>query len=221
LLLKILKSYGMTQIQRFAFNPFQVNTYVIYDETHECVIIDPGCHTEEEKKMITGYIRENELKPVRLLQTHCHIDHIAGMVFISKEYGLKPEAHPSGLLFIHHSAKTAFVYGFDGLETMDPELPLKEGDSIRFGKTELEVVETPGHADGSVCFINHRDKYVVTGDVLFYQSIGRSDLPTGDYDLLIKNIREKLLSLPHDYTVYPGHGPETSIGFEAYSNPFL
>ncbi len=102
-----------------------------------------------------------------------------------------------------------------------PELPLKEGDIIRFGHSELLVVETPGHADGSVCFICHSDKFVLTGDVLFSRSIGRTDLPTGDYDLLISNIREKLLILPPDYKVYPGHGPETTIGFEAYSNPFL
>ena len=109
----------------------------------------------------------------------------------------------------------------DDLETIAPELPLKEGDVIRFGNAELQVVETPGHADGSVCFISHADKLVITGDVLFYQSIGRTDLPTGDYDLLIKNIREKLLTLPRDYKVYPGHGPDTTIGFEGYSNPFL
>jgi glyoxylase-like metal-dependent hydrolase (beta-lactamase superfamily II) len=109
----------------------------------------------------------------------------------------------------------------DDLKTIDPELPLKEGDIIRLGKSELEVVETPGHAAGSVCFISHRDKFVITGDVLFYQSIGRTDLPTGDYDLLMKNIREKLLTLPGDYKVYAGHGPETTIGYESYSNPFL
>jgi hydroxyacylglutathione hydrolase len=211
----------MLQIERFAFNPFQVNTYILWDETKECAIIDAGCYGQAEQEEITGFIKENGLKPVRLLQTHCHIDHIAGMAFISREYGLKPEAHPAGLPFIRHSAKTGFIYGFDQLETIDPELPLKEGDLIRFGNAELEVVETPGHADGSVCFISHSDKFVITGDVLFHQSIGRSDLPTGDYDLLIKSIREKLLTLPGDYTIYPGHGPDSTIGFESYSNPFL
>ncbi|MCU0370362.1 MAG: MBL fold metallo-hydrolase [Bacteroidales bacterium] len=211
----------MLNIRRFPFNPFQVNTYILWDETKECAIIDPGCYGTREEDEITGFIRQNGLKPVRLINTHCHIDHIAGMAFISREYGLKPEAHPGGLGFIKHSAKAGFIYGFDDLETIEPELPLKEGDVVRFGKAELEVVETPGHADGSVCFISHADRFVITGDVLFHQSIGRSDLPTGDYDLLIRSIREKLLTLPHDYKVYSGHGPETTIGFESYSNPFL
>ena len=177
--------------------------------------------TQAEQDEITGFIKDNGLLPVRLLNTHCHIDHIAGMAFISRKYGLKPEAHRAGIPFIRHSEKTGFIYGFEKLETIDPELPLKEGDIIRFGQAELTVIETPGHADGSVCFISRKDKFVITGDVLFHQSIGRSDLPTGDYDLLIKNIREKLLTLPPDYKVYPGHGPETTIGYESYSNPFL
>lgn len=211
----------MLNIERFSFNPFQVNTYILWDDTKECAIIDPGCYSTEEQEDLTDFIKEQGLKPVRLLNTHCHIDHIAGMAFISRKYGLKAEAHPGGLPFIQHSAKAGFIYGFDQLETIEPELPLKEGDIIRFGNAELEVVETPGHADGSVCFICHAEKFVITGDVLFHQSIGRSDLPTGDYDLLIRSIREKLLTLPPDYKVYSGHGPETTIGYEAYSNPFL
>jgi hydroxyacylglutathione hydrolase len=211
----------MLQIQRLVFNTFQVNTYILWDETKECAIIDAGCYDSGEESAITGFIKENGLKPVRLLQTHCHIDHIAGTAFISHKYSLKAEAHPAGNVFIKHSQETSFMYGMDDLVAIIPELPLKEGDVIKFGKSELQVIETPGHADGSVCFISHTDKFVITGDVLFYQSIGRSDLPTGDYDLLIKNIREKLLTLPPDYKVYPGHGPETTIGYEAYSNPFL
>jgi glyoxylase-like metal-dependent hydrolase (beta-lactamase superfamily II) len=211
----------MIHIRRFPFNPFQVNTYILWDETKECAIIDPGCYGQEEQDILTGFIRDNGLKPVRLINTHCHIDHIAGLAFVSREYGLKPEAHPDGTGFIRHAEKAGFIYGFDQLETIDPELPLNEGQVIKFGSSELHVIETPGHADGSVCFISHTDKFVITGDVLFAQSIGRSDLPTGDYDLLMKNIREKLLTLPGDYKVYPGHGPETTIGYEAYSNPFL
>jgi len=211
----------MIHIERFALNPFQVNTYILWDETKECAIIDPGCYGQEEQELITGFIKENGLKPVRLINTHCHIDHIAGMAFVSKEYGLKPAAHPAGLPFIEHSKETGLVYGLDKLETITPELTLHEGDIIRFGNSELNVIETPGHADGSVCFISHADQFVFTGDVLFHQSIGRTDFPTGDYDVLIKSIREKLLTLPPDYKIYSGHGPETTIGYEAYSNPFL
>lgn len=211
----------MLQIQRLVFNTFQVNTYILWDESKDCVIIDAGCYGPEEEAELTAFIEENSLKPVRLLQTHCHIDHIAGMAFVCKKYKLKAEAHPGGIEFIKHSKKTGFIYGMDEIKTIIPELPLKEGDVIKFGKSELLVIETPGHADGSVCFISHAGKFVITGDVLFYQSIGRTDLPTGDYDLLMKNISEKLLTLPPDYRVYPGHGPDTTIGFESYSNPFL
>ncbi len=211
----------MLNIERFVFNPFQVNTYVLWDDTGECIIIDPGCYTEPEMGELDDFIRRNDLKPVRLLNTHCHIDHIAGLATVSRKYGLKPEAHTDGALFIRHAEQTGYIYGFDRLETIDPEIPLKEGDIIRFGQSELNVIETPGHADGSICFISHSGKFIITGDVLFSQSIGRTDLPTGNYEKLIKNIREKILTLPVDYKVYPGHGPETTVGFEAYANPFL
>jgi hydroxyacylglutathione hydrolase len=211
----------MIQLHRFAFNPFQVNTYVLWDETKECAIIDPGCYGEAEENELSGFIEKNGLKPVRLINTHCHIDHIAGLAFVSRKYGLKPEAHMDGLVFIRHSEKAGFIYGFDNLVTIDPEIPITEGEVIKFGNSELHVIETPGHANGSVCFISHKDKFIITGDVLFHQSIGRSDLPTGDYDVLMKNIFEKILTLPPDYKVYPGHGPETTVGYESYSNPFL
>lgn len=211
----------MLNIHRFAFNPFQVNTFLLWDETKECAIIDAGCYGQAEHDELTRFISENGLKPARLLNTHCHVDHIAGVAFASREYGLKFEAHPDGMPFILNAEKTGFVYGFEKLEAIDPDLPLKEGDIIRFGNSELEVIETPGHANGSVCFISRADRFIITGDVLFYQSIGRTDFPTGDYDLLIKSITEKVLTLPPDYKVYPGHGPETTVGYEAYSNPFL
>jgi glyoxylase-like metal-dependent hydrolase (beta-lactamase superfamily II) len=211
----------MLNIQRFSFNPFQVNTFILWDETKECAIIDAGCYGQAEQEELTGFIRKKGLKPVKLINTHCHIDHIAGTAFISREYGLPFEAHEGGIRLIRHAEKAGFIYGFEKLETIDPKVLLKEGDIIKFGNSELEVIETPGHADGSVCFVSHAGKFVVTGDVLFHQSIGRSDLPTGNYDVLMKSIREKLLTLSPDYKVFPGHGQETTIGFEAYSNPFL
>jgi len=211
----------MINIERFAFNSFQVNTYVLWDDTKECAIVDPGCYDESEEEELFGFILKEGLKPVRLLNTHCHIDHIVGVASVSRKYNLKPEAHPDCLPFIRHAEKIGYVYGFDRLETMDPQLPLKAGDIIRFGKSELEIIETPGHANGSLCFISHEGKFIITGDVIFYQSIGRTDLPTGNYDVLIRNIREKILTLPRDYRIFAGHGPETTVGFEAYSNPFL
>ncbi len=209
------------EIERFLFNPFQVNTFLLWDETKECVIIDPGCSTKKEQEEITGFISEKGLTPVRLLNTHSHIDHIAGNVFIAQHYGLKLEAHKDGKPFIEHSSDNAFIYGFENFETKLPDIHIHEGDVIRWGNSELEVIDTPGHAAGSICFINRPHQFVIVGDVLFQQSIGRTDLPSGDYDLLIDNIFKKLLTLPPDFTVYPGHGPETTIGYERYSNPFL
>ncbi len=203
------------------FNAFQVNTYILWDETGECVIVDPGCYDQEERKRLTDFVEKEKLKPVRLVNTHCHIDHITGLAFVSRHYKLPPEAHPDGTEFIRHAEKSGFIYGFDELEIIEIAKPLKEGDTIRFGNSALDVLETPGHANGSLCLVSHADRFVITGDVLFYQSIGRTDLPTGNYDLLISSISEKLLTLPHDYTVYPGHGPDTTIGFESYANPFL
>lgn len=211
----------MIEIKKFVFNPFQVNTYLLYDETGECVIIDPGCADKAEQDMLTGFIEEKGLKPVHLLNTHSHIDHIAGNAFVARHYGLKVEAHKEGKPFIDHSKDNAFIYGFENFETIMPEVHIHEGDTIRWGNSTLEVIDTPGHAAGSVCFINRPQQFVIVGDVLFRQSIGRTDLPSGDYDLLIDNIFRKLLTLPPDFTVYSGHGPETSIGYERYSNPFL
>ncbi len=211
----------MTNVRIFVFNPFEVNTYVIWDETKECAIIDPGCSTDKERSEITQFIKDEGLHPSKLLNTHSHIDHIAGNAFIAKTYGLALEADTDGAQFIEHSVKTGEIYGFGEMEVIYPEKSLEEGEIIHFGNTELEVVYTPGHADGSVCFICRKAEFVISGDVLFYQTIGRTDLPTGDYKLLISNIQNKLLTLPKNYTVYPGHGPKTSIGFEMASNPFL
>jgi glyoxylase-like metal-dependent hydrolase (beta-lactamase superfamily II) len=211
----------MTEIKRFAFNPFQVNTYLLWDETKECAIVDPGCYEEEEKAALTGFIDEEGLKPVFLVNTHSHIDHIVGNKFISDTYGLAITAHGAGKRFAENAHQNAFIYGFSGVEFLPPQEPVKEGDKITFGNSELEVLDTPGHADGSICLVSHTDKFVIAGDVLFMQGIGRTDLPTGNYDLLLKNIKEKLFTLGNDYTVYPGHGPETTIGMEKNSNPFL
>lgn len=211
----------MLQIKKFVFNPFQVNTYLLFDDTGECIIIDAGCNIPSEEAEIAGFIEKNGLRPVRLLNTHCHIDHITGNAFMIKKYSLSLEAHPDGIHFIRHSKENAAIFGFEDLEPVMPLHDLHEGQVIGFGRSELEVVETPGHAAGSLCFISHEARFVITGDVLFKQSIGRTDLPTGNFDLLIDSIQRKLFTLPKDYTVYPGHGPETTIGMEMYSNPFL
>lgn len=211
----------MLKIKKFVFNPFEVNTYVLFDDTKECAIIDPGCHDEREREELTAFIEKEGLKPKYLLNTHSHIDHIAGNHFVTEKYGLPVTASLKGARFAAQTKEGAAVFGFGDITFVPPTNDLKEGDMVSLGDSKIEVVETPGHADGSVCFIHREDKFVISGDVLFAQSIGRTDLPTGDYDLLIKNIREKLFTLDNDYRVYPGHGPSTTIGFEKVGNPFL
>jgi len=211
----------MIQIRKFVFNPFQVNTYVLSDDTGECVIIDPGCSDGVESLELMDYIKEKGLKPVRVLLTHTHIDHVMGCNMVEELTGLGPEAHEAGIVFLDHSTSTAETYGLSLDKNPVASRHIEEGEEITFGNSFLEVLYTPGHADGSVCFLSKEDGFVIVGDVLFQMSIGRTDFPTGDYDLLRKNIFEKLFVLPDDTIVYSGHGPETSVGFEKVNNPFL
>ncbi|MEZ5196929.1 MAG: MBL fold metallo-hydrolase [Bacteroidales bacterium] len=211
----------MITIEKFVFNPFSVNTYLLIDENKECVIVDPGCFDEREENTLMKYIASNGLKPVRLIFTHCHVDHIFGSNCIFEKYGLKPEIHKAGLPFLANGHVHAKMYGFEIDEITQPDKFIEEGDVIEFGDSQLKVVYTPGHADGSVCFINEPQKFVLTGDVLFRDSIGRTDFPTGDFDVLMKSIHEKLFTLDDGFIVYCGHGPETSIGYEKVNNPFI
>ena len=211
----------MLQIQGFTFNPFEENTYILFDETKECVIIDPGCSNRSEQEDMTEFIKAEGLKPVKLLNTHCHIDHVFGNSFIAKQYGLGLEIHKEDLQTLHSLPQVSHIYGLNAEESVEPSNFLNEGDQIKFGSTTLDIVFTPGHSPGSICFISHPDKIVIGGDVLFYGSIGRTDLPGGNHELLLTSIREKLLVLGDEYVVLSGHGQETSIGFERKNNPFL
>lgn len=211
----------MITIEKFVFNPFQENTYLLYDETGECVIIDPGCYGTSEQDQLLELIATKNLKPVKLIYTHCHVDHILGNNFIAETYNLKPEIHEAGLPFLKRGHEQGIAYGFEMPESILPEKYIAHGDVVKFGNSELKVVYTPGHADGSVCFINDDQKFVITGDVLFRDSIGRTDFPTGDFDVLMKSIHEQLFTLDDAFTVYCGHGPETTIGYEKVNNPFI
>ena len=211
----------MIKVKKFVFNPFQVNTYILFDETKEAMIIDPGCSDGVESLELIDFIKEEGLKIVRLLFTHTHIDHVIGSNMVSEHFGIQPEAHQAGMVFLDHSTHTAATYGFDLDKNPEVAEFLNEGEDVKFGNSKLEVLYTPGHADGSVCFLSRENEFVIVGDVLFNMSIGRTDFPTGDFDLLKKNIFEKLFTLPPGTIVYSGHGPETSIGFELANNPFL
>jgi len=211
----------MAQVQVFANNPFQENTYILYDETGECAIIDPGMYTATEQNVVVNFIRDNGLKPVMLLNTHCHIDHVLGNKLIFDLYGLKPQFNKGELETLE--AVVAYAPAMDIRYEVSP-LPdnyLPETGTIRFGNTDLDLIFAPGHSPAHLCFYDVKGNQLIGGDVLFNGSIGRTDLPGGSFELLIKNIQEKLFALPDNCVVYPGHGPETTIGYEKQYNPFF
>ena len=212
----------MTLVASFTFNPFQENTYVLYDDTKECAIIDPGCYTEAEKTQLIDFIEENGLQPVKLINTHCHLDHIFGNRFIAEKYGLGLEIHKGELPVLQAAPQVSMMYGVPFPEVSpEPSNFIAEGEVVSFGNTKLEVLFTPGHSPASISFFCREDQFVIAGDVLFYQSIGRTDLPGGDFATLIASINEQLFPLGDEVTVYSGHGPSTSIGYERQNNPFL
>lgn len=211
----------MTKVKFFEFSPFAENTYVLYDDTGECIIIDPGCYDHSERKTLTDFIEKESLKPVRLINTHCHIDHVFGNKYIAELYGLELEIHRNELPILDWLPQSAMMFGVKADPSPAPGKFIEEGDIIRFGNTKLEVLLTPGHSPGSISFYCRESGFVISGDVLFFGSIGRTDLPGGDYDTLINSIREKLLPLADDVNVYSGHGQMTTIGFERRYNPFL
>jgi hydroxyacylglutathione hydrolase len=211
----------MTTVHSFAFNPFQENTYILADETGACVIIDPGCYDGAEREQLTSFIALKGLKPGRLLNTHCHVDHVFGNKFMSDQYQLGLEIHKKDLVVLHSLLQVGKMYNLDVEESPEPTRYLEEGDTVKFGTTTLDIVFTPGHSPGSICFICHAQKFVIGGDVLFRESIGRSDLPGGDQTTLLNSIRSKLFTLADDYKVYSGHGSPTTIGHERKNNPYL
>jgi glyoxylase-like metal-dependent hydrolase (beta-lactamase superfamily II) len=211
----------MINVHYFAFGPFQENTYVLWDETNECIILDPGNSTTTENKKLSDFISQKNLKVKRLILTHAHIDHINGNKYIFDTYGLLPEVHQDDVYFIENHLVSATMYGLQAEQSPMPKAFIKEGDVISFGNSTLQTLNTPGHSPGSISYYNLEDKFIIGGDVLFYGSIGRSDLPMGNHDTLIKSIKEKLMPLGDDMKVYSGHGMPTTIGFERMNNPFL
>ncbi|GLR18943.1 MBL fold metallo-hydrolase [Portibacter lacus] len=205
----------------FTFNPFQENTYVLYDETGECVILDPGCSNVKEQKILDDFISSNELTPVRLINTHCHIDHILGNKYVSEKYKLGLEIHKGELETLKSGVLVGNAYGIPYEESPDPISFIEDGDKIVFGNTSLETLFTPGHSPASISFLNRETNILIAGDVLFRESIGRTDLPGGSTDTLLKSIKERLFTLPDETQVFSGHGPKTTIGHERVNNPFL
>jgi hydroxyacylglutathione hydrolase len=214
------KIIAMLRVQVFVFGPFQENTYVLYDESKEAVIIDPGCYEESEKTELTEFVRSNQLKVMMLLNTHCHIDHVLGNAFVRQTYNIKLHIHRNDEPVLKAVRVYAPNYGFHLYQEASADAYLAEGDEVAFGHQKFKVLFVPGHSPGHIVFYNEKEKIVIGGDVLFKNSIGRTDLPGGDADTLINSIHQKLFTLPDDVTVFPGHGPSTTIGFEKVSNPF-
>ena len=210
------------KIKSFTFNPFQENTYVFYDDTKECIIIDPGCYTDKERDELRRFITSEGLKPVKLINTHCHIDHVLGNKFTSELWDLELYMHKEDLPLLENAGNIGKMYGFEDYEGSPyPKHFLAQDDTLTFGESSFKILFTPGHAPGHICLYSKENNLLIAGDVLFNGSIGRTDLPGGDYNTLIKSIKTKLLPLDENTIVYCGHGPSTSIGKEKMSNPFL
>jgi len=208
-------------LKTFTFNAFQENTYLVYDDKGEAIIFDPGNSNNTENSLVKNFIEEKKLCLSRLILTHAHLDHVLGNRFISDNYGLLPEVNENDLFLIEGMMQTANLYGVPAEESPMPEKFIHEGDKIKLGEYTFDCLHTPGHSPGSICFYNAQNKFAIVGDVLFYGSIGRTDLPRGNHEDLLNSIREKLFVLPDDVKIYSGHGPSTSIGFEKNNNPFF
>jgi glyoxylase-like metal-dependent hydrolase (beta-lactamase superfamily II) len=211
----------MIKIEKFVVNPLGENSFILSDETGECIFIDPGFFYEEEHQEIRDYINTNSLAPVKITNTHCHFDHIMGVEFVRSEYKIPFYAHEDDAFWVEKAIDQGKMFGFNMKEVAPIDDFLLEKEYISFGNSKLEIIHVPGHSPGHVVFYSEKDKVLIAGDVLFYGSIGRTDLPGGDYNTLISNIKTKLFALPDDTKVYCGHGPETTLGFEKRSNPFL
>ena len=210
----------MLSIQIFPFNPFSENTYVVSDESRDAVIIDPGCYTKEEQRELVSYIDAQQLNVKFILNTHGHIDHVLGNDFAKDKYKAPLVISKMDEATMRSVKAYAPLYGFDAYREAEPDKLISEGDLITFGKTEWKVFFLPGHSPGHIGFYDEKEKVVFSGDVLFAQSIGRTDLPGGNFETLIQSIQKKIFALPDEVIVYPGHGPSTSIGEEKISNPF-
>ena len=211
----------MIKLEHFVVSDFGVNSFVLYDETAECVIIDPGFYSRNEREKLTDFIAENNLTPVKVLNTHCHVDHVFGNRFIITTYNIPLLANKADEFLLSNLSSFANIFGLSAEQSPGIDQYINDGDPVAFGKSSLLVIHVPGHSPGSLAFYNKEGNFLIAGDTLFKGSIGRTDLPGGDYDTLISNIRNKLLSLPPETVVYPGHGSSTSIKDEHDTNPFL
>ncbi len=211
----------MLKIKSFEFSPIQENTYILYNEFNDCIIIDPGCYFDAEKEELVAYLSTNNLTPKMLVNTHCHLDHVFGNKFISEKYNLTLQLHENEKAVLAFAPTSGLMYSMPFDNYKGDFIMLNAGDTISLGSDELKVLLVPGHSPGSLAFYCAEDKFVISGDALFKNSVGRSDLPGGNHEQLIKSIKDNLLTLPHDTVVYSGHGPATTVDAEKKNNPYL
>lgn len=211
----------MIKIEKFVVNPLGENSYILYDETGECIFVDPGFFYDEELEEIREFVKVNRLTPVKIVNTHCHFDHIMGVEFVRNEFNIPFLAHSQDDFWVEKAIEQGKMFGFNMEKVMPVDEFVVENELVKFGNSELEIIHVPGHSPGHVVIYSKNDGILIAGDVIFNGSIGRTDLPGGDYETLISNIKSKLFVLPDETKVYCGHGPETSIGFEKRNNPFL
>jgi len=211
----------MITLKNFIFNELEVNAFVLHDESGACLVVDPGCKNPVQQQNLKKYITDNNLRPECIVLTHGHFDHVAGVAWTKNEFSCPILMHKDDLFLVKDAVQHASLFGIKMDPPPLPDRYLKEGDHITLGTTDISILHVPGHSPGSICLYMASDKLLLCGDVLFQGSIGRTDLFGGDYDLLIRGIKEKLMTLPRDTEVWPGHGPATTIGAEYDTNPFL
>ena len=211
----------MINTKTFYFNDLRVCTYILWDETKECVIVDAGCESASEQNRLQKFITENNLRPVMLINTHAHFDHVLGNLFVSDTYSIPSAIHEDDMLLLSKVSQQTAMFGLEVKQPPMATVFLTEKEPVRFGHSQLQVLHTPGHTLGGICLYSAEDKFVLVGDTLFNESIGRTDLPGGNYDDLMNSIRTKLMTLPDETVVFSGHGAASTIGYEKLNNPYI
>jgi hydroxyacylglutathione hydrolase len=211
----------MYNVKVFTFSPIQENTYVLSNDKKEAIIIDPGCYGQEEEQQLEDYIVSEGLQVRLLLNTHCHLDHVFGNKFVAEKWGIKPHIHPNEKQVLEYAPVSGLMWNLPFHNYSGDVVYLNDGDVTGLENEPLDVLFTPGHSPGSISFYSERGRFIISGDVLFQRSVGRTDLPMGDFNTLANSIRTRLYTLPDDTRVYSGHGPSTSVGEERKFNPYV
>lgn len=211
----------MIKITSLVFNPFQENTYIVSAPGGECLIVDAGNYSAGEDRKLSAAIEEMGLRPVMAFNTHGHVDHLLGVNYVKERFGVPFALHGDDMFLAESAVQHGKIYGFDVAEPPSPDVDLKGMEEIALGELRLQIIHTPGHTPGHVCLFDPESRSLFCGDTLFRESIGRTDLPGGDYSWIMQSILEKIVPLGGDVTIYPGHGPSSTIGHEVLYNPFI